>query len=281
MPDIAVVGGTGIYDPESFEITGEAFPDTPYGKPSDPILLGRINGAEVAFLHRHGRSHQHPPSAVPYRANVWALRSLGCTKIVSACAVGSLHEEFAPGDLMIPNQFIDFTKRRDYTFFDDRTVHISIPDPFCPHMAAVFSEAADSLGITHHDGGTYLCIEGPRFSTRAESHMFRNFADVVGMTVVPECQLARELGMCYCSLATVTDYDMWNEEPVDIAMVEETMAECLDKVLRLLEAGLPMIGDCGECAEAARDCGALRASFHVFRTSNAPALSTAKSSREP
>ncbi|MBR2255620.1 MAG: S-methyl-5'-thioadenosine phosphorylase [Candidatus Methanomethylophilaceae archaeon] len=259
MPQIAIIGGTGIYNPKTFEKIREVYPDTPYGKPSDKILIGRIAGVEVAFLYRHGKSHQHPPSSVPYKANMWVLKELGCKYVISACAVGSLQEKFAPGDLVIADQFIDFTKKRDYTYFDKKTVHISIPDPFCKYLNRVFSEAAVEAGINHHDGGTYMCIEGPRFSTRAESNMYRNFADIIGMTVVPECQLARELGMCYCSLATVTDYDVWKDEPVDIDMVNRTMSECLDKVLRLLELGLPKIEEdgCQECIEAAKGCGAL------------------------
>ena len=134
MPEIAIIGGTGIYNPDTFETIEEVFPDTPYGKPSDPILVGRINGVEVAFLYRHGKRHQYPPTNVPYRANMWALKQLGCKYIISACAVGSLQEQFVPGDLVIADQFIDFTKRRDYTYFDDSAVHISIPDPFCPYL---------------------------------------------------------------------------------------------------------------------------------------------------
>jgi len=258
MPKIAVIGGTGIYNPDSFEIIKTVFPDTPYGKPSDEIMIGRIAGVEVAFLFRHGRSHQHPPSSVPYRANMWALKSLGCEFVISACAVGSLHIEYAPGDLVMPTQFIDFTKKRDYTFFDKKTVHISIPDPFCEYLNKVFVNVAKGMGIKYHLGGTYVCIEGPRFSTRAESNMFRHFGDIIGMTVVPECQLARELGMCYCSLATITDYDVWNDEDVSIDLVVKTMNECLAKVLRLLELGLPKIRyrDC-DCKKAAKDCGAL------------------------
>lgn len=258
MPKIAIIGGTGIYNPDSFETIRTVFPDTPYGKPSDEITIGRIAGTEVAFLFRHGRNHQHPPTSVPYRANMWALKELGCEYVISACAVGSLKLEYAPGDLVIPDQFIDFTKCRDYTYFDDRTVHIAIPDPFCRYLERIFSDSAERIGIRYHVGGTYACIEGPRFSTRAESRMFKQFADIIGMTVVPECQLARELGMCYCSLATVTDYDMWHEEDVSIDMVIRTMNECLSNVLRLLETGLPRIGrsDCG-CMDAAKDCGAL------------------------
>jgi 5'-methylthioadenosine phosphorylase len=262
MPKIAIIGGTGIYNPDTFETIRSEFPDTPFGKPSDPILIGKIKGVEVAFLFRHGKSHQHPPSSVPYRANMYALRQLGCEYVISACAVGSLKEEMAPGDLVIADQIIDFTKRRDYTYFYDQTVHISLADPFCPYLNGIFADAAKGMGIKYHKGGAYVCIEGPRFSSRAESNMFRILGgDIIGMTAVPEAQLARELGMCYCSLATVTDYDAWKEEAVDIDMVLKTMAECLGKVLTLLENGLPKIGagkHC-DCIEAAKGCGSLDA----------------------
>ncbi|MDR0887964.1 MAG: S-methyl-5'-thioadenosine phosphorylase [Candidatus Methanoplasma sp.] len=258
MPKIAIIGGTGIYNPESFETIRTVFPDTPYGKPSDEIMIGKINGVEIAFLFRHGKSHQHPPSSVPYRANIWALKELGCEYIISACAVGSLKLEFAPGDLVIPNQFIDFTKTREYSYFDKKTVHISMPDPFCDYLNGIFAATAEEIGIKYHVGGTYACIEGPRFSTRAESRMYQQFADIIGMTVVPECQLARELGLCYCSLATITDYDVWHDEDVSIDLIVKTMNECLAKVLRLLETGLPKIGTktCN-CIEAAKGAGAL------------------------
>jgi 5'-methylthioadenosine phosphorylase len=258
MPKIAIIGGTGIYNPDSFELIRTEFPDTPYGKPSDEILIGKIADVEIAFLFRHGKQHQHPPSSVPYRANMWALKQLGCEYIISACAVGSLNVKFKPGDLVISDQFIDFTKCREYTYFMDKTVHISMPDPFCPYLNAIFAATAKDMKIRHHLGGTYVCIEGPRFSTRAESYMFRQFGDIIGMTVVPEAQLARELGMCYCSLATVTDYDVWYKEDVNMELILRTMSECLDKVLRLLELSLPKIGnsDC-HCIEAAKGCGAI------------------------
>lgn len=258
MVKIGLIGGSGIYDPVRFETIRTVFPDTEFGKPSDEILIGKLNGVEVAFLPRHGRNHQYPPSNVPYRANIKAMKDLGVEMIISPCAVGSLQKKYEPGDLVIVDQFIDFTKKREYTFFDDRTVHISIPDPFCPEAAGIFSDAATELGIKHHRKGTYICIEGPRFSTRAESNMFRKFGDIIGMTLVPECQLAREMGMCYCSLATITDYDMWKDEPVDIQMVLSTMKECLGKIMRLLEKGLPAIRDkkeCG-CKDAPNDAGA-------------------------
>jgi len=258
MPKIAIMGGTGIYNPDSFETIRTVFPDTPFGKPSDEIMIGRIAGIEIAFLFRHGKSHQHPPSSVPYKANMWALKELGCEYIISACAVGSLKIEYAPGDLVIPDQFIDFTKKREYTYFDDKTVHISMPDPFCGYLNRIFADTAKEMGIKYHVGGAYVCIEGPRFSTRAESNMFRQFGDIIGMTVVPECQLARELGMCYCSLATITDYDVWHNEDVSIEIVVRTMNECLAKVLKLLELGLPKIDkkDCA-CIDAAKGCGAI------------------------
>ncbi|MCL2785850.1 MAG: S-methyl-5'-thioadenosine phosphorylase [Methanomassiliicoccaceae archaeon] len=258
MVRIGIIGGSGIYNADTFEIIKKVYPDTEYGKPSDEILIGRIAGTEVAFIPRHGKDHRFPPSAVPYRANIKALRDLGVEIIISPCAVGSLREEYRPGDLVIVDQFIDFTKKRDYTFINDRTVHISIADPFCDDLAQIFSNAAEEMNIRYHDGGTYVCIEGPRFSTKAESNMFRNFADIIGMTVVPECQLARELGMCYCSLATVTDYDVWKDEPVDIQMVLRTMKECLSKITKLLETGLPRISEirkCG-CSDAPKDAGA-------------------------
>ena len=260
MPMIAIIGGTGIYNPDTFETIREEFPDTPYGKPSDPIMIGKINGVEVAFLFRHGKSHQHPPSSVPYRANMYALWKLGVKYVISACAVGSLREEFRPGDLVIADQFIDMTKKRDYTYFMDKTVHISMPDPCCPFLNGVFADTAKQMGIAYHTKGTYVCIEGPRFSTRAESNMFRQFGDIVGMTMVPECQLARELGMCYCSLATITDYDAWKEEVVDIQMVLDTMAACLAKICEILERGLPDLAKLPspcKCLDAAIDSGAV------------------------
>ncbi|MDR0198197.1 MAG: S-methyl-5'-thioadenosine phosphorylase [Methanomassiliicoccaceae archaeon] len=258
MVKIGVIGGSGIYDHKKFETVKKIFPGTRYGTPSDEITIGKIANVEIAFIPRHGSRHQFPPSSVPYRANIQALKDLGVEMVISPCAVGSLKEEYRPGDLVIVDQFIDFTKKRDYTFFDNETVHISIADPFCGVLGGIFSGVASEMGIRYHKKGTYVCIEGPRFSTRAESNMYRNFADIIGMTAVPECQLAREMGMCYCSLATVTDYDVWKDEPVDIKMVLRTMRECLSKIAELLERGLPRIPQkrgCG-CADAPKDAGA-------------------------
>ncbi|MBI0583458.1 MAG: S-methyl-5'-thioadenosine phosphorylase [Methanomassiliicoccus sp.] len=258
-PRIAIIGGTGVYDPKLFDIKEKAIMSTPYGAPSDNILVGEMDGVEVAFLSRHGSGHVLPPHKVNYRANVWALRQLGVERIISPCAVGSLKEDYKPGELVIVDQFIDQTRRRDYTFYDGmRTVHIGLADPFCEEMNALFHQEADRLGIPHHVGGTYMCIEGPRFSTRAESRMYRQFADVIGMTLVPECQLAREMDMCYTSLATITDYDVWAEEPVDLATVLRVMEENVDKVRRLISAALPKIPSEREkcaCPHTLRDAG--------------------------
>jgi len=258
-PRIGIIGGTGVYDPKLFDIKERVVLSTPYGATSDAILVGDMGGVEVAFLSRHGSGHVLPPHKVNYRANIWAMKQLGVERIISPCAVGSLQEAYRPGDIVIVDQFIDLTKKREYTFYDGaKTVHISTADPFCKEMNALFSEEAKRLDLAYHLGGTYLCIEGPRFSTRAESRMFRNFADIIGMTLVPECQLAREMGICYTSLATITDYDVWAEKPVDTATVIRTMAECVDRVKQLIAVALPKIPvqrDVCECPHALEEAG--------------------------
>lgn len=256
---IGIIGGTGVYDPKIFDIKERISLSTPYGPPSDCVQVGTMDGVEVAFLARHGSGHVLPPHMVNYRANIWALKQLGVERIVSPCAVGSLKEDYRPGDLVIVDQFIDLTKRRDYTFYDGaRAVHVSLADPFCGEMNAIFAKEAKRLKIPHHVGGTYVCIEGPRFSTRAESNMFRNYADIIGMTLVPECQLARELDMCYTSLATITDYDVWAPEPVDLPTVLRVMSENVEKVRKLISATLPKIpvkrGKCA-CPHTLKDAG--------------------------
>lgn len=239
---IGIIGGTGVYDPQMFDLKESITISTPYGPPSDVIQVGTMEGVEVAFLSRHGHGHVLPPHMVNYRANIWALKQLGVERIISPCAVGSLKEDYRPGSLVIVDQFIDQTKRRDYTFYNGaRTVHISLADPFCTEMNSLFAEEARRLEIPHHWGGTYVCIEGPRFSTRAESCMFRQYADIIGMTLVPECQLAREMDMCYTSLATITDYDVWTSEPVDLPTVLKVMSENVEKVRNLISATLPRI----------------------------------------
>ncbi|EQD56935.1 5'-methylthioadenosine phosphorylase II, partial [mine drainage metagenome] len=183
-----------------------------------------------SILPRHGKKHTIPPHKVNYRANIWALQKQGVERIISANAVGSLKQEYAPGMMFIPDQFIDFTKRRELTFYDGPDVyHVSSADPFCPEMNEAIGKQSRKLGYDTHVGGTYACIEGPRFSTRAESKMLRQFADIIGMTVVPEINLANELAMCYTSLATITDYDVWAEEPVDTKEVLRILKENEDK----------------------------------------------------
>jgi len=252
-PKIGIIGGTGIYDEELFKIAETVKVSTPYGPPSDEIMIGAIGGRDIAFLPRHGRGHVHPPHRINYRSNVWALKELGVERIISPCAVGSLQERYEPGQIVIVDQFIDFTKRRDYTYFDGpKTVHIGVADPFCPELRGLFAAKAKELNIPHQTTGTYVCIEGPRFSTRAESGMFRNFAEVIGMTLVPECQLAREMEMCYLSLAMVTDYDVWSDMPVDAATVIRTMQQNIAKIRNLLAAAIPEIPERREGCDCPR-----------------------------
>ena len=241
QPKIGIIGGTGVY-PDKLEIVNEIDIQTPYGSPSSSIAIGVMNGIEVAFLPRHGKNHTIPPHMINYRANIYALKQLGIERIISPCAVGSLKEEYKPGDMVIVDQFIDFTKSRKYTFFDGpKTEHIAIPDPFCPELNQIAEIECKNLKINSHNNGTCVCIEGPRFSTRAESKMFRQFADIISMTIVPECQLAREMNMCYMSLATITDYDAWSEETVDAMTVSKVMEENSEKIRNLLGAIIPKI----------------------------------------
>lgn len=239
---IGIIGGSGVYDPGLFKNVKRLNLHTPYGPTSDEIEVGTLGGVRMAFLPRHGRGHRLPPHKVPYRANLWALKQLGVERILSPCAVGSLQERVRPGDIVLVDQFIDWTKHRDLTYFDGpTTVHISAADPFCPELLALFHKTAKSLKLRVHRGGTYVCIEGPRFSTRAESRMFRGFADVIGMTLVPEAQLARELEMCYLSIATSTDYDVWAEEPVSVKEILRVLAQNVENSKRLLEQAIPHV----------------------------------------
>ena len=240
MPKLGVIGGSGVYG--VFEPKKSVKVHTPYGLPSGNVEIGEINGVEVAFLPRHGKGHFIPPHKVNYRANIYALHSLGVERVIGISAVGSLKEEYKPGDTVIPDQYIDFTKKREYTFYDGpKVVHISMADPFCPELRKIFIDVVSSLGYSYHSEGTYVCIEGPRFSTRAESRMFRQFADIIGMTLVPEVQLARELEMCYVTIATITDYDVWAEKPVTTEEVLRVMKENEEKVRKILQKGMPKI----------------------------------------
>jgi 5'-methylthioadenosine phosphorylase len=243
IPKIGIIGGSGVYDPALMKNIKTVKVVTPYGGPSSPLEVGDYMGVRVAFLPRHGKGHTIPPHKVPYRANIWALKSLGVERIISPCAVGSLQMKYKPGTIMFPDQFIDFTKGRQYTFYDGgRTFHVSTADPFCPEMRKVFADGARKLGVPFHDKGTYITIEGPRFSTRAESMMFRQFAaDIIGMTLNPEIQLAIEQEMCYTSVAQITDYDVWADKPVTVEEVMSTLAKNQQNTLDLLKEVLPRI----------------------------------------
>lgn len=224
---IGIIGGTGIYDMEGLTDVEELTLQTPFGPPSDAIRVGTLAGMRVAFLARHGRGHRLLPAEVPYRANIWALKSLGVEQIIAISACGSMKEKYAPGDIVIPDQLFDRTRRRDPSFFGDGLVaHISFAEPFCPNLRAILAEAARKAGGTVHEGGTYIIIEGPRFSSRGESMVFRSWGmDIIGMTTIPEAQLAREAEICYAVMAHVTDYDCWHEteEAVTVELVFETL----------------------------------------------------------
>lgn len=248
-PRIGVIGGSGFYDPTILSDTREIRVHTPYGAPSDSIFVGRVGDVAVAFLPRHGRAHTIPPHRINSRANIWALHELGVERIIAPSAVGSLKTEIEPGHLVFPDQFIDMTKTRVYTFYDGpRVAHISMADPFCPQLRSILSSEAGGLGLKHHTKGTYVCIEGPRFSTRAESAMWRLIGgDVIGMTLVPEINLARELGMCYATIALVTDYDVWAEHPVTAKQVVETQRKNIEAARRLLYATIPKVPEKRGC----------------------------------
>ena len=242
--EIGIIGGTGVSYHELFSSTERRKIHTPYGSTSDDLVIGEHKGKSIAFISRHGRSHTIPPHLVNNRANIWALKSLGVSRILAPSAVGSLKDNIQPGDIVISNQFIDFTKKREYTFYDGRQVcHISSADPFCSELIQVANSAANNTGCRAHVNSTYLCIEGPRFSTRAESKYFREnlSADVIGMTVVPECVLAREMEICYVSIATVTDYDVWSRDPVSSEKIIMVVKENIKKISKLLSKMIPEI----------------------------------------
>lgn len=234
---IGVIGGSGIDKPEILQKAVELEVDTPFGKPSDKLISGKIGKQEVVILPRHGRGHTIMPTKVPYRANLWALKEVGCTHIIATTACGSLKNEIKPKDLLFIDQFIDFTKHRNLTFFEDRVVHTPMAEPFCHNLRALFVDSAKKLNLSFHNTGTIITIEGPRFSTIAESKLFKSFgADVINMSTVPEVILARELKICYASIAMATDYDSWkeNEEPVTWEMIVEVMKYNSENVKKLL-----------------------------------------------
>ena len=245
MIKIGIIGGSGLDDPEILQEVKEVKVDTPYGAPSSVLTCGNIDGKEVAILARHGKDHSIYPGGVNFRANIWALKEYGCTHILAATAVGSLRQDIAPGHLVFPDQFIDFTRHRKTTFFDqDEVVHTPMAEPFCPNLRGKFAEAAEKLEVPYHKDKTVVTIEGPRFSTKAESHMFRGWnADVVNMSTVPEVNLAREQKIHYASVAMSTDYDCWHEdeEPVTWEMIVATMNKNSHNVIKLFCEIIPGI----------------------------------------
>jgi len=259
MSALGVIGGSGLYRMAGLQNRREERVSTPFGEPSDAYVLGAIDGRDVAFLARHGGGHRLLPSEINFRANVYGFKALGVERIVSVSAVGSLREELRPLDVVVPDQFIDTTRQRPSTFFGSGLVaHVSLADPVCPDLAAALDAAARACRASVHAGGTYLCIEGPQFSTRAESHLFRSFkADVIGMTNAQEVKLAREAEICYATLAMVTDYDCWRPEEAPVT-VQEVVARLNDNaamaqsiVARVL-ARLPEARSCA-CASALKN----------------------------
>jgi len=242
---IGIIGGSGLYAIDGLKIKEERIVETPFGKPSDAVLMGTLEGKDIAFLPRHGRGHFIAPHEINYRANIYAMKLLGVERIISISAVGSMKEEIHPGDIVIVDQFIDRTKVRQQTFFSDGIVaHVSFADPVCPALLENLSQSARNVGAKVHRGGTYVCIEGPMFSSRAESNMYRLWkTDVIGMTNYQEAKLAREAEICYATMALSTDYDCWleTEEAVDAMKVVLVMNKNIATAKKILKDVLPRI----------------------------------------
>ncbi|HCU73365.1 MAG: S-methyl-5'-thioadenosine phosphorylase [Chloroflexi bacterium] len=258
MPSIAVIGGSGFYDMPGLENARDEAVETPFGAPSDEIRVGTLDGVPVAFLPRHGRGHRIPPVAVNSRANIWALKTLGVRWILSVSAVGSMREHIHPLDVVVPDQLVDHTRHRKLTFFDDPglVVHVGMGKPFSQKLSAIAADAAEAAGGTVHRGGSYLCIEGPQFSSQGESELYRSWGmDIIGMTAIPEARLAREAEICYAVLAMVTDYDVWHESEQDVSaeLVIQNLARNTVLSQDTVREAVPNIAACDsecECATA-------------------------------
>lgn len=250
MEVIGIIGGSGLYE-IGLENSREIDIDTPFGKPSDKIIFGELKGVKYAFLPRHGRGHRIIPSEINYRANIYALKSLGVKRILSISAVGSMKEEIYPGCLVLPDQFIDFTKGRKSTFFGDGIVaHVSMAEPVCSAFLNVIRKTIESKGYPLKVGGTYICIEGPQFSTKAESFLWRSMGvDIIGMTNMPEAKLSREAEMCYVTLALATDYDCWHqvEEAVNVETIIRILNENVEKSKNIIKSLPDFLGEIGKC----------------------------------
>lgn len=248
---VAIIGGSGLYKMEGMTEVERVQVSTPFGNPSDAIILGTLEGVRVAFLPRHGEGHRISPSELPAKANIYALKALGVERIISVSAVGSLKEEIEPQNVIVPDQLIDHTKGRERTFFSDGIVcHVSLAEPFCPVLRKALFQASVEAGVRAHDGGTYLVVEGPQLSSRAESYLYRSWgADIIGMTALPEAKLAREAEMCYAILAFVTDYDCWHpaHEPVSAEMILTNLQKGIDAVQRILKMALDSLPSTWDC----------------------------------
>ena len=272
---IGIIGGSGLYAMDGLADVREVRVDTPFGPPSDAIVHGRLGDAELLFLPRHGRGHRLLPSELPFRANLWALKHLGAERVIAVGAVGSLREEIAPGHLVVPDQFLDRTFNRVGTFFGSGIVaHVAFGDPVCPVLSQALVASARRLGATVHAGGTYVCMEGPQFSTRAESELYRSWgAQVIGMTNLQEAKLAREAELCFATLALATDYDCWKQDAHEVAIAD---------VLAVLNANVALakrvVHDVVPTLTPAPGCGCARALEHAIITD--PALIPAQVKRD-
>lgn len=258
-PILGVIGGSGLYNITALSNTETIDLDTPFGKPSAPIVVGILSGKRVAFLARHGIGHWISPTEVNYRANIYAFKSLGVSRIVSISACGSLRADYAPGEIVIPDQLFDFTRNRDRSFFGEGlVVHVGVADPYCSDLSGHLFQAVMNTGVNVHQGGTLITIEGPRFSTKAESNNYRAWGmDIIGMTACPEAFLAREAEICYATMAHVTDYDVWHmgEEPVSVEMVIKTLmqnTQVAQQAVQFLLEALPEDRSCS-CSTALKD----------------------------
>ncbi len=259
MLTIGIIGGSGLYAMDGLTDVREVEVETPFGAPSDVVVAGRLGGTQLLFLPRHGRGHRLLPSELPFRANIWALKHLGAERVIAVSAVGSLREEIAPGHLVVPDQFVDRTFGRIATFFGNGIVaHVAFGDPVCPVLSRALVDGARRLGATVHAGGTYVCMEGPQFSTRAESELYRSWgASIIGMTNLQEAKLAREAELCFATLALATDYDCWKQDAYEVAIADvlavlQANVALAKRVIHDVVPALPAEPGCG-CGRALED----------------------------
>jgi 5'-methylthioadenosine phosphorylase len=275
---IGIIGGSGLYEMSGLADVRELTVETPFGNPSDAIVHGRLGDTELYFLPRHGRGHRLLPTELPFRANIWALKHLGVSRVIAVGAVGSLREEIAPGHLVVPDQFIDRTFDRTATFFGDGIVaHVAFGDPVCPVLSKNVLESARRIGATVHAGGTYVCMEGPQFSTRAESELYRSWgASIIGMTNLQEAKLAREAELCFATLALSTDYDCWKQDAHEVS---------IEEVLKVMGSNVALakqvIHDVVPTLAATSDCGCGRALEFAIITDRAKIPASTKRDLAP